>query len=738
MAVKQKQETKYNTFSIKMQKKLVVLFMMVLIIFALLCVRLVWITRENGTKYQKQVLSQQRYDSTLLPYRRGDIVDSRGTLIATSEKVYNLVIDAKVMNYTNRDKQPYLEPTLTALGEYFDLDMAKIRAYVAANKNSSYYVPLKGLTYEEIRGFKEAQAVKDSNISGVWFEEEYRRIYPYGSLAADAIGFTNKGNVGAYGLEEFYNNILNGVNGREYGYLNEDLNLERTVKAAVDGNNIHTTIDANVQMIVERNLKKFNEENKDAYTPGNGAENVGCIMMWVDTGEILAMASYPTYDLNDVRNPDKLIGSRLIEQITNANGYFENKKTDTIITQSVLDNLDSDQVLLNLNNLWKNFCIANTYEPGSTAKPFTVAMALELGAITPDQTFECNRFLEVSGHKIKCNNHLPGTLTLKEAVAKSCNVSMMKIVQTVGYEEFCNFQHTFNFGLRTNIDLAGEARTASLIYTADSMGPTDLATNSFGQNFNVTMIQMITGFCSLINGGYYYEPHMVNKITNANGATVSNIEPRMLKQTISESTSALIREYCRAVVDEGSGRTARPAGYRIGGKTGTAETIDPNTHTRSETEFVASFMGYAPADDPQIAIYVVVDRANAEKQANSRFATRLVHDILTEALPYLNIFMTEEPTEAEKQELAALQLEITTRYTQTPEGDALNDLLGGTQSPQPAADPESHPWLNFPVDPETGYHKDPETGDLYEPVTGITMGGESEPDPTIPVNPNIQ
>ena len=188
--------------------------------------------------------------------------------------------------------------------------------------------------------------------------------------------------------------------------------------------------------------------------------------------------------------------------------------------------------------------------------------------------------------------------------------------------------------------------------------------------------------------------------------------------------AALIREYCRAVVDEGSGRTARPAGYRIGGKTGTAETIDPNTHTRSETEFVASFMGYAPADDPQIAIYVVVDRANAEKQANSRFATRLVHDILTEALPYLNIFMTEEPTEAEKQE--------------TPEGDALNDLLGGTQSPQPAADPESHPWLNFPVDPETGYHKDPETGDLYEPATGITMGGESEPDPTIPVNPNIQ
>lgn len=738
MAEKQKKSADKNRFTIKMQKKLVVLYVVVLLAFALLCVRLVWITREKGTRYQKQVLSQQKYDSSVIPYRRGDIVDSKGTILATSQKVYNLVIDAKVMNYVYRDTNPYLEPTLKALGDHFDLDMTKIREYVTTNTSSSYYVPLKRLTYEEIRGFKEAQAVKDSNINGVWFEEEYKRIYPYGSLAADMIGFTNTGNVGSYGLEEYYNDTLNGVNGREYGYLNEDLNLERTVKAAVDGNSIHTTIDTNVQMIVEKYLKKFNEENKNAYTPGNGAENVGCVMTWVNTGEILAMASYPTYDLNDVRNTDSLIGSRLIEQFTNANGYLENRKTDTFITQSVLDGLDSDQIYLNLNNLWKNFCIANTYEPGSTAKPFTVAMALELGTIRPNQTFTCDRYLEIGGYKIKCHNRNDGTLTLREAVAKSCNVSMMKIAQTIGYEEFCKYQNTFNFGLRTNIDLAGEARTASLIYTADTMGPTDLATNSFGQNFNVTMIQLITGFCSLINGGYYYEPHVVDKITNASGATVANIEPRMLKQTISESTSELIRDYCQAVVDIGTGKTARPAGYRIGGKTGTAETIDPNTHVRSETEHVVSFMGYAPANDPQVAIYVVVDRPNAEKQGNARYATDLVHDILTEVLPYLNIFMTEEPTEAEKQELAALQLEITTQYTQTPEGAALNDLQGSTQSPQPAADPESQPWLNFPIDPETGYRVDPETGDLYEASTGITMGSESVPDATIPVNPNIQ
>lgn len=734
MAEKRNQDVN-NKFTIKMQKKLVVLYVAALLAFVLLCVRLVWITRENGAKYEKQVLSQQRYDSTVLPYKRGDIVDSKGTLLATSEKVYNLVIDAKVMNYVYRDGYPYLEPTLTALGDYFDLNMAEIREYVTTHKTSSYYVPLRRLSYEEIRGFKEAQAAEGSKIRGVWFEEEYRRLYPYGSLAADMIGFTNTDNTGNYGLEEYYNNILNGVNGREYGYLNEDLNMERTVKAAVDGNSIHTTIDVNVQMIVEKNLRKFDEEHRDAYTPGNGAENVGCVMMWVDTGEILAMASYPTYDLNDVRNTDRLIGSRLIEQFTNANGYQENRKTDTVITQSVLDGLDSSQIYLNLNNLWKNFCIANTYEPGSTAKPFTVAMALELGTIRPNQIFTCERSMEIGGYEIKCSNRYDGTMTLREAVAKSCNVALMKIGQTIGYEEFCKYQNIFNFGLRTNIDLAGEARTASLIYTADTMRPTDLATNSFGQNFNVTMVQLITGFCSLINGGYYYEPHVVDKITNSDGATVANIEPRLLKQTISESTSALIRDYCQAVVDIGTGTLARPAGYRIGGKTGTAETIDPNTHARSETEYVVSFIGYAPADDPQVAIYVVVDRINAEKQDVSRYATVLAHDILTETLPYLNIFMTEEPTEAEKQQLAALQLEITTQYTQTPEGDALNDLQG---SAQPVTNPENQPWMDFPIDPETGYRKDPETGDLYEANTGITVGGESVPNPAIPVNPNIQ
>lgn len=724
-------EVKNNRFSIKMQKKLVVLFIAVLLAFAALSARLILLTREKGTQYQKQVLIQQQYDSKTLPYRRGDILDSKGTKLATCEKVYNLVIDAKVMNTTISGKTPYLEPALTALGEHFDLNMTEIRDYVATHKNSAWYVPLKQLTYDEISGFLAAQE-ENSNIKGVWFEEEYKRIYPYGSLASDAIGFSNRDNQGSYGLEEYYNDVLNGVNGREYGYLNDDLALERTVKAALDGNSIHTTIDTNVQLIVEKYIKRFMEEHKDEFHPGNGAENVGCVIQRVDTGEILAMASYPNYDLNNVRDPQALIGSMMVEQVDLGNGYYEIKKNGTVIDQAVLDAMDEEQIYLNLNNLWKNYCITGTYEPGSVAKPFTVAAALEKGAITPNSTFECSGFLEVGGHKIKCHSGVRGTHTLELAVATSCNVSMMRIAQALGTDDFCEFQSIFNFGLKTNVDLAGEARTASLIYPVDKMGPTDLATNSFGQNFNVTMVQMITAFSSLINGGYYYEPHMVSKITNAAGATVENIEPRVLKQTVSESTSAYIRQYCRAVVESGTGKTARPAGYMIGGKTGTAETIDQNTHKRSETEHVVSFLGFAPVDDPKIAIYVVVDRPNVAKQDNARLATVLVRSILTEVLPYLNIFMTEELSEAEKQELAALNLEITTQYT----GSAGTGQEGeGTGSSDPGVNAGTQAWQSFPVDPESGYRVDPVTGYRYDAQEGFLVDSVMGQD--MPVHPDI-
>lgn len=745
-------------FSIKMQKKLVVLFLGVLLAFAILCGRLIWIAKENGTQYQKQVLSQQHYDSTTIPFRRGDIVDAKGTKLATSEKVYNLIVDASVM--MDRDGK-YLDVSLQALQENFpQLDIAEIREYVTTHTSSAWYVALKRLSYEEISGFQAAQA-ENGNIKGVWFQEEYKRTYPNGSLAADVIGFTQTDNEGQYGLEEYYNDVLNGTNGREYGYLNDDAALERTIKPAVDGYTIHSTIDANIQSIVEKYLKQFDEEHRDSVRSGNGAENLGCIIMEVNTGNVLAMASYPTYDLNNTRNTDAMLGSLMVEQVTNANGYYEIKKTDTVITQEVIDGMTEDQLYLNLNNLWKNYCITSTYEPGSTAKPFTVAAALESGAINGTEHYVCNGYLEVGGHKIRCHTYASGgegDVSVRDSIAWSCNVALMKIASTLGKEEFCRFQEIFNFGLKTNIDLAGEARTVSLLYPEETMGPADLATNSFGQNFNVTMIQMITGYCSLINGGYYYEPHMVDKITNASGATVENIEPRVLKQTVSESTSEFIRAACRAtVMEEGgsrrTGKTARPAGYAIGGKTGTAQTLP-----RGNGEYVVSFIGHAPADDPQIAIYVVVDRANAAVQDDAKFATGIVRNILTEVLPYLQIFMTEELSEAEIKELNEKQLEITNMYTQKPEDDALDNEEGpedgdNTQNGDNTAGQEGgvmtdptgdtgntvSPLMSYPIDPSTGYRVNPATGEKFDAETGEPINGDkSALDNDVPVNPAIQ
>lgn len=725
----------YRKFTIKMQKKLVVLFIAVLLAFAGLFYQLYRISRDNGEQYKKQVLSQQRYDSTTIPYKRGTILDANGSVLATSEKVYNVILDSVAIS----EKEEYLEPTLSALQREFGIDTASIRDYIEKNKETSrYHVLAKRLSYSEISDFLDMQNEEGSQIKGIWFDEEYKRVYPGNSLACDVIGFTTADNRGNYGLEEYYNDVLSGIPGREYGYLNDDSDLERKTIAAEDGNSLVTTIDANIQSIVEKYLLKFNEEYKDNFHPGNGAENVGCIIMKVDSGEILAMANYPNFDLNDTRNTDALMGMPLLDEKGNKTGEY--------LTEENMDVLDDEEMLYqHLDALWKNYCISSTYEPGSVAKPFTVAAGVESGKITGTETYNCEGSLEIGGWPIRCHNRYgDGLLTVQEGIERSCNVVMMKIGQAMGTDTFVKFQHIFNFGLKTNIDLQGEARTASLIYTKDTMGSTEMATNTFGQSFNVTMIQMITGFCSLINGGYYYEPHMVSKIVSPSGATVQNIEPRVLKQTISEDTSDMIREYCNTVVtgEHGTGKTARPAGYMIGGKTGTAETLP-----RKNGQYVVSFMGYAPADDPQIAIYVVVDRPNVQYQDDAKFATRIVRGILTEVLPYMGIFMTEELSDSEREELEALQIEIRTAPAAEEEaeegGDTTEEGTGeengedtGTEGEEETEKEEV--WKSFPIDPATGYAVDPNTGDMVDPVTGAVIGGsydENAEEPDVSPSP---
>ena len=713
-----------------MQKKLVVLFGLVLLAFLGLAARLVYINREKGDEYTKKVLSQQQYQSVTLPYKRGDILDAKGTKLAISEKVYNLIIDCKAV----LAKEDYLAPTLDALVSCFpELTRTEIENYIVDNPSRRYYVVAKKLSYEEISDFVEIQNnTKDNpNVQGVWFEEEYKRVYPNGNLASDVIGFTIKddegvGFKGNYGLEAYYDDILNGSNGREYGYLNEDSTLERTTIPANDGYNLVTTIDANIQSIIEKHLLKYNETYENNYRTGNGAQNVGCIIMDVNSGEILGMAGYPAFDLNNPSDSSALIGTQLLT----AEGKVSEE--GTVITAENIEEVLADNEVLyaNLNSLWKNFCISHTYEPGSTAKAFTIAAGLESGKMSGNEYYTCNGALEVGDYTIKCHNYSiggDGTLNVQQSLEQSCNVALMLMGEQMGKNIYLEYQDRFNFGLRTNIDLAGESRTQALVFNEKNMGPTELATSTFGQGYNVTMIQMISSFCSLINGGYFYEPHIVSKITTTDGALVQNIEPRIIKQTISESTSALIRQYCKGVVDNGTGKTARPAGYAIGGKTGTAE-----MGVRDKENYVVSFMGYAPADDPEIAIYVVVDRPNVADQDDAKHATRLVRSILTEVLPYLNIFMTEELSEEEIKELEELDMEIIMAATATDsvsgnelEGDSVsgNEITsqeeitnangGDITSSIPASEDvgDTAPLTGALIDPETGEPKNPDTNE---------------------------
>lgn len=685
--------------------KLAVMMIIILLAFAGLGTRLYVIAYDSHNVYQKKILSQQRYDSSTLPFKRGTITDANGTILAVSEKVYNVILDCKLM----LDDKKNEEPTLTALSECFGLNLTELKQYVKENPSSQYRVLKKRITYDEMSPFldrknehnKKASQKgneKMGNISGVWFEPEYIRRYPNGTLACDVIGFTGTDNNGTYGLEEYYNDILNGTNGREYGYLNDDSVLERTTVPAVDGNSLVSTIDANIQAICEKYIKEFNDEHKDEAREGLGSFDTAVIIQNCNNGDILAMASYPDFDLN---NPKDL------------SAYY---------TQDQISQMESDETYYDtLNQLWRNFCISDTYEPGSTAKALTLATGIETGKIVGNESYQCGGVLEIADQRIRCNvrgGH--GTLDVSGSLEQSCNVAFMKMGEAIGVKNLVQFQQIFNIGLKTNIDLAGEARTAGLVFNESSMGPTELATSSFGQGYNVTMIEMITAFSSVINGGYYYEPHMVSKITNSNGDTIKNIEPRVLKQTISSSTSAQMRQYLYASVAEGTGKSARPAGYAIGGKTGTAEKVP-----RDHKHYVVSFIGFAPADDPQIAIYCVINEPNVADQAHATYATGIVKKILTEVLPYLHITRTEEMTIAEQEEIDNILGNIMQNDTTSGEGEEGENSENGGQeggegtggengdTPSSSEGDGSDPTSSGP-----SYTVDPDTGELVNPDTG--------------------
>lgn len=588
---------------------------MVVVILMVLGGQVLRINYTHGDTYAKAVLDHQTYTSTELPYKRGQILTSDGTVLAYSERVYNLILDVKQM----LSDEAYKEPTLSALVKCFDLDRGELETRVANNPDSRYQKLLKNLTSDEIEEFKTLadDKTEGKNIEGVWFEDSYIRKYPLGTFACDTVGFASANNGGELGIESQYDDELTGTNGTTYSYVDEGLEVTETQKAAVDGNNIVTTIDYNVQSVIEQCIKEYNEEKP--------SKNTAVVVADPSNGEILGMASYPTFDLNKPRDISGLYTDEQIATMTD-DGYKNA-----------------------LYSLWTNYCVSESYEPGSTFKPVTVASALEEGVVKDGDTYVCNGYEMIGPDRLKCHVYSSGghgTLTVEQAVMNSCNPYMIHLALELGNAKFSEYQSLFGFGQTTGIDLPGE--TTGIVY-GDKMTTIDAACNSFGQTINVNMMQMMASYCSIINGGMLYQPHVVKRIESANGEVVKENKATLIRQTVTMSTSKLLRRYLKNTVESGTAKKVAVTGYSVAGKTGTAQ-----KSPRSENKWLISFIGHAPADNPKFAIYVIIDEPDGTTgtSGNSADVLQLSHDILEKLLPYMSVYKDalDEPVDTSNSE----------------------------------------------------------------------------------------
>ncbi len=580
----------------KMQASLLLVFCVILGMILLLGIRVAYIGNSDGERYKKKVLEQQSYVSSELPYMRGAIYDRNGLVLARSEKIYTVILDPKVVLTYDM----YVEPTKDALNLVFGYSVEDIQKILDENPSSQYYILEKQVSVLKVQEFEALQG-SNSKIKGVWFEESYVRSYPYHTLASHLLGFTASGNQGIWGVEQYYNTVLNGTNGRIFGYYDSELNLQRTVKEAVNGNSLQLTVDANIQTIVQRYISNF--------LSTVGCSNIGIIVMNPKDGSIYAMASNNEYDLNNPRD--------LTQWYTN----------------EALDSMSTEEQYTALNRIWRNFCISDSYEPGSTYKPFTIAAALEEDLIDYDDEFVCKGYETIGGWDIYCarrSGH--GTVTLTQAIMKSCNCALMNIVAREGRTVYHEYQQSYGFGALTGIDLPGE--TNGIIMSEAELNVTELATASFGQSFNVSMIQMAAAFCSLVNGGYYYKPHILAAVINDEGVVVEEKEPELVRNTISKETSEFLLEALYQTVEAGTATKAAVEGYLVGGKTGTAQKLP-----RADKKYVISFISCTPADSPEVVTYIVIDEPQDEDYYNSSYyATTMTSALLKEILPFFGLY----------------------------------------------------------------------------------------------------
>ncbi|MBO4509749.1 MAG: peptidoglycan glycosyltransferase, partial [Lachnospiraceae bacterium] len=406
---RRRREKKFNDV---MKNSLFFVFAIVIGVCAYLIGRLVWLNNVNGDEYARKVLSQQAYTSQTLVAERGSITDRNGIVLARSEKVYNVILDPNVI----LSHDYFVEPTLKAMEETLGYNKDEMLELINNNPDSRYLVYEKNIEYAKVSDFNKYKS-SHKFVVGVWFEENYSRVYPYGKFASHVLGFMSKDG-GSYGLEQYYNDYLTGVEGLEYGYYDPELNRQKTVKEARDGYTLETTLDFNIQTIIQKKVEKFREEI--------GCNNIGVIVMNPNNGEIYGMTSNYEFDLN---NPRSLIG---------------------LYTEEELEEMPDEDKTKELYKMWRNFCISDTFEPGSTFKTITVASALEENAVSTGDYFTCNGYTEKGGWQIGCNKKSGhGSLTLAESLMKSCNCALMEIADKLGPDQFFKYQNRFGFGART-------------------------------------------------------------------------------------------------------------------------------------------------------------------------------------------------------------------------------------------------------------------------------------------------
>lgn len=570
------------------------------VIFIPLLVRLYDLQITNHEYYQELAISQQTRDVAVTA-NRGTIYDSKGTPLALSSTAYDIIVSPrdldtvqenykkKVEAYQNGESKtaPGPEPTdeAVASGLAEILGMDKDTILLRLQKDTSY-VRLAAKVEQDVNEQVMAFKLEYSLSNALYSTPTSKRYYPHSSLAAQVIGFVNSENEGAYGMEAYYDSELSGETGRvvtaKNGNGTEMLSRYENYYDATDGNNLNLTIDATIQYYCERALEKGIE----MYDVQNGGF---AIAMDPNTGAILAWANSPTYDLNNpstVTDPDTLAELETLKAT-----YGE----------------DSDEYKEALGNAqllqWRNKAINDTYEPGSTFKSVVLAAALEEGVVSESDTFECTGSVNIAGSTIRCSDRKGhGTQTLAKAVANSCNPAFIAIGQRLGAERFYDYLEDFGFLETTGIDMQGEANSTvwSREWFTGPYGEASLATASFGQRFNVTPIQLITAASAVINGGHLMQPYVLESITDADGNVIQSTEPTERRQMVSEATSEKCRIILEGVVNGGTGKNAYQAGYRIGGKTGSSETLEDD-HT------IVSFLGFAPADDPQVVVLIAFD-----------------------------------------------------------------------------------------------------------------------------------